>query len=477
MSRWAPAFALVLVAACGPEPRLRVAGVSSGVLPEEPALALSTSNRAMVDGQGRVRWPRSLQHHSLQDVDYRGREFDSASWAHLRSNGFELVRVAISWSALEPTRGQVDAPAVAAIRAELDAAHAAGMGVILEWHQDLWGRCVTEVGSVDRRHANGAPDWTCPANATQGISPHWLQFTRLFENQNGLLDALERTQGEVFGQLLAHPAVLAVEPMNEPAGPSDGLEQVLFPYYRRFVQRVRAAGFQGLVLLDAPVFRNETFEMVTEDLSGLGEGVVFAPHLYSGWFTQFALDTGVTGATRRKDFAKAQEQAQALGLALFNGEWGIHHALPSAREEAEVVLRFSDELGVPGSYWAWSKQLPDEEQGVGDSSGKQAVLQADGTPVPWLWSLLTRPGPLAVPGTSPTARWDEGSQTLTLGFQATGSDAPLVLWAPERWGRCLQASSTGPSPSLLDAREPERLRLQYPTAGAVTLTLAPCATR
>ena len=85
-------------------------------------------------------------------------DFTTAHYAQLHTWGFRTLRFLISWAAIEPTPGMYD-------EAYLEWAHDAGLVVILDMHQDVYGEGF-----------GGAPRWTCDAAHYTAFGPRdpWL---------------------------------------------------------------------------------------------------------------------------------------------------------------------------------------------------------------------------------------------------------------------------------------------------------------
>src|SRR5581483_5389325 len=80
--------------------------------------------------------------------------------------GFDVVRLNLAWSALEPSPGAFDAAYVARVRRAVRAAVSHGMYTVLDMHQDAWGKSVgTPAEAVcppltqRARGWDGAPAW------------------------------------------------------------------------------------------------------------------------------------------------------------------------------------------------------------------------------------------------------------------------------------------------------------------------------
>ncbi|MCC6523811.1 MAG: cellulase family glycosylhydrolase [Polyangiaceae bacterium] len=457
-----------------PAPGVHATGATAAPLDAGPFAPLATSGDAIVDAAGRRVILRGLEHHALQDVRYQGREVLPGDYPLIGSWGMTTLRMALSWSRIEPTPHAYDAAYLDEVEAALDAAHAAGLTVVLEWHQDLWGKCARE---PDDPAANGAPDWTCPASYQPSLLGYWQLFDRFWANEDGLFDAFVEAWGQVVDRLGAHPAVVGYDLLNEPQGndPSPVLERDRwYPALRALVPALRARGASGLFFVGAPGIRNETLELYTEPLVDLGPGVVYAPHLYSSWIRLYLFHLGPDPTVKARDFELAAEQATELGLPLWNGEWGVNLELDGALGDLELHVGLEDQYRVGSSYWAFDRAIPG--QGDASISGAQALLEGDRSVRQAVVDRLSRPYPIAVPGELESLSFDFASQRLELRFAADGGAEPLVLYAPARHlsaAVCLEVE--GPAGARYDV-DPERERLLVLPGGPGEhlVRLAPC---
>jgi hypothetical protein len=442
-------------------------------------LPLRSLGDHLVDAAGREVLVRALQHHALQDVDYGGREVEPDDYARIASWGFTALRVAISWSRIEPQRGSYDRAYLAEILDVLDRAAAVGLSVILEWHQDLWGRCSQDPASSLSVSANGAPDWTCPAGLDRSATlVHWTLFDRLWSDTDNLQLAMADAWGVVIAAVRGHPALLGYDLINEPQGTggSPALERdKIFPFYRFLVPAVRARGAEGLLLLDAPILRNETFEMYAEPLDDLGPDVVFAPHLYSGWLRLFLLRLRVTPDAKERDFAAAAAQAATLRMPLFNGEWGVNLLLDGAVDDLRTHVGLEERYRIGSSWWAFQRAVPG--QGDDSISGGQSLLDEQRRVRGEVLDALSRPYPIQTPGRLQDLSFDFGSHTLEAIVDVDPSvTAPLVLFAPARHlgpVGCLDVA--GPGGYAYDLRrDRERVLVRFDVPGRYRIVLAPC---
>ncbi len=444
-------------------------------LDEGPLLPLATKSGRIVDAVGRDVILRGLEHHALQDVDYVGRDVQRSDYPLIASWGFTTMRMAISWSRIEPSPGQYDDGYIGEIRDAMDASLAAGLSVILEWHQDLWGRCSQNGQLITSNAANGAPDWTCPPGPAPAIGS---LFDRLWTNQDGLFDAFEAAWGHVLSLLGTHAALAGLDVFNEPSGTAQtpSLERdYVYPAYRKLVPSLRASGASGLLFVDAPLGRNDDTALYTEPLDDLGAGVVFAPHLYTGWIKLYIFQQPISPDAKTQDFAAAVAQAAALHLPLWNGEWGVNLDLPSADADLETHVALEDSSLIGSSYWAFERAVP--TNGNPSISGAQSILDEQGNPRQDVVDRLSRPYPIQTPGTLVGSAYDFDARRLVVTLDADGSiTAPLVLYAPTRHlssSICLSVS--GPGAWHFDERpERERVLVSFDAPGLYTVTLERC---
>ena len=117
---------------------------ASSASDEMPGGMLRTQDERIVDGDGDQVLLRGVNVNQLVDF-YRPdpaveatRPLTDADFAGMAAHGFNVVRLGISWSALEPVRGSFDGSYVARIVEAVDAAERHGLFVVLDMHQDSW---------------------------------------------------------------------------------------------------------------------------------------------------------------------------------------------------------------------------------------------------------------------------------------------------------------------------------------------------
>ncbi len=194
-------------------------------------------------------------------------------FAQMRALGFDVVRLVLNWSQLEPTPGRYSTTYLARVQQVVGWARQQGIYLILDMHQDQYSRYILPgnpadlpAGCTSSGGGDGAPAWAVftdgkPACALFGESDLNPAESAAFYNfwHNHPVDA---PQGEAPGTGLQdhyigalatlarvfehNPTVLGYEVMNEPqpgslaSVPLENLYQAtsqdLFPFYQRVIE-------------------------------------------------------------------------------------------------------------------------------------------------------------------------------------------------------------------------------------------------
>lgn len=166
-------------------------------------------------------------------------------FARLQAWGITAVRLLVFWQAVEPTPGEYDLTYLEGLRSIADLAGAAGIDVILDPHQDVYGEGFGFAGF---------PAWTCAEELYAAftrpsawflsyLEPEVMECFGRFWLSQELQDAYAAAMGKVVEVVGGSSAVVAFEMMNEPwpgNDPSSNFElHTLMPFYARVAEVVQ----------------------------------------------------------------------------------------------------------------------------------------------------------------------------------------------------------------------------------------------
>jgi endoglycosylceramidase len=385
----------------------------------------------------------------------------------IASLGFNAVRLLLSWSRVEPEPGEYDEGYLDEAAGTVERLAEVGVYTILDLHQDAWGPTLAAPegttcpeGSTPALGWDGAPDWAtldggasrCATGGTRELSPAvmaaWDAFFADAPGPGGVgiqqryVDMLAHVAGTFAGD----DAVAGIDLVNEPGAFGAGNVPALSRLYERALRAIRAAedGQRHLVLFEPPALWSAVGSGPPPPFAH-DDGVVYAPHVYTGGFTGGPITAGA--------FDTAVAEARGLGgVPVLTGEWGAgpERAGPDGDGYFVDHQDLQDRYGVSATLWTW-------RESCGDPHKIQAFRDGD---VPEVWGLfdvdcrtnevrgrrdalagdLRRGWVRVAAGRLETVEWDAAAGRLA----ATGVEAEegqgLVAWVP--------------CPSAADAGEP-----------------------
>lgn len=384
------------------------------------------SNGFLRDAQGRAVIMRganlSGRHKSSPYFDFHLQADYDRLWDQW---GFNGVRFLILWDAIEPTKGGYDSKYLDEVAKRMDWAEKAGILVVLDMHQDLFG-----VGFG----GDGAPRWACDESkykAHKPKSPWFLNyssqpvmdcFDRLYTNAE-LRQHFAEAWRRVALRLKGYSNVVGFDVMNEPHWGSysiyDFEKDRLQPFYDGVVHAVRSAAPHWVAFLEPSSGRYFASGISFTPFS-YGD-VVYAPHSYDA---NAEAGQGFNPANRKfvvdrlKTFA---QDAKKLNAALWLGEYGGNPDHKGITEYMDAQYDGAAAAGGSTMYWTYTR-----DKGYG-------MLNPDGTERKALMDVLVRPYPRRVAGDAVTYAFEEKSRTFTLQYQPVLSiTAPTEIALPAR---------------------------------------------
>lgn len=355
----------------------------------------------------------------------------------LAAEGLNSVRLLIFWAALMPEDGVLDQEYIADVVERIGWARDAGLLVVLDMHQDLYGPGFH--GGWD-----GAPRWTCDEALYESYeprSPWWMNYTApemkecfdRFYADDELFAKFVDAWGAMATAVADDPTVVGFDILNEPAWGS--MDPALFvPEVWQARQEQTAT-----TLLGAAPAKLVFFEGVTI-LGTLGvpdafvvpadPRIAFGPHYYHPSVHEGADydDAMAPGILKALDGIGASAERLG-GVPVWLGEFGGPTQLESFLAYLDLLMSQMAERGWSWAYWS------DDKAAGGFSLRDEAGVPKHGPIV-----RLGHPYARRIPGDVVTQQMDFAEWKYELRFAWT-RDAALEVWtgAPHRYDEAASA--------------------------------------
>jgi endoglycosylceramidase len=330
--------------------------------------------------------------------------------ARMAALGFNLLRLPLSWSGLEPQRG-VFAPAfLDELTRVVSLCRDHGVLVLLDLHQDAWSK---EIGE------DGAPLWAIqppPAMLLGGpltdlgdrrTSKQVADaFSSFFTSDADNLQEEFASMAQALAiRFHGDPAVLGFEIFNEPMATDDEL----LAFHTKVAQAIRKYDGEHLIAFEPPATRNFLDSASISSTPFPVGGAIYAPHLYTAVFgSDPRLGDDTYEMPLENSIRNARDEADAWDTPLLIGELGIGPQQPHALEWIGHALDGADHVFASTAFWLWKEQ----------SQAQWGLFSIDADGVwhdrPDMMSAVSRPYVKAIGGTPQSMTWD--GATLTLAF-------------------------------------------------------------
>jgi endoglycosylceramidase len=388
--------------------------------------------------------------------------FEDADAARIAAIGWNVVRLLVSWSRVEPAPDVYDDAYLREVERIARRLARHNVYTIIDFHQDAWGPTLAAPPGATCAPPNepafgwdGAPGWaTLDGGAprcfvlTRELSQAVLAaFAAFFANAPGpggvgiqtRYVAMLRHTAERFA---AMKTVVGYDLMNEPNALSAAQIASLATLYADAVPAIRAGeaaarrGFRHLVLFEPSAlwsdFGSGNVAAFSDD-----DGIVFSPHIYRGGIS--------AGPIPRADFERARADAAVHGGApVLVGEWGNDPR--RAADPVDVYFRqhqaWQDEFRFSATLWTWRESCGDPHKAGDVRAGRVPYVwgefEVDCTtntvtgPRQALVDQLTRGWVRAAPGRLAATAWDPTTGVLTASGSAARQGTRLVAFWPAR---------------------------------------------
>src|SRR4051794_28139917 len=394
----------------------------------------------------------------------------------MRALGMDEVRLIVHWSKLEPARGSFDEAYLARIREVVGWARQNGIYVVLDMHQDAWGKYIASPrseacppGFSHQQGWDGAPAWatitdglpTCRFQIREvapAVGQAWQNF---YLDRDGIQSELLKTWAYLAHAFAAEPAVAGYDLLNEPnTGYGPGAEDAttLGLFYRRAIDAIRAGeastrhAFSHIVFFEPSVIWSAAAADATPPEPLVDDPyIVFSPHLYGG---SISADRAVgldDVLTVEQGFQNADLAARQYGTTVWSGEWGW---FGDPASDAPAIVRYAKQEDAHlwgGAWWDWKQSCGDphmfgdgaltEPGGVSPSLNRFRCPGNEPLGIPATTrAVLARPYLRAAPGRISAMRSDPEAPALDASGSHRRGSCSLVAWFPGPVGPQIHSS-------------------------------------
>jgi endoglycosylceramidase len=307
-------------------------------------------------------------------------------YLQMEAFGFNVIRLAVNWSKLEPERGHINSTFIDRIAEVVRSAAHHGMYTVIDMHQRAWGKYLaTPRGKkchhgLHRSHGwYGAPRWatftdghtTCHEGTkkrTPAVNAAWFNFwtnhkRASWTDGRGIQDHLVAVWGALGRAFAGDPAVAGYDLINEPEPGGIGHRR-LSRYNTRFYSNSIASIRQGEA--DARGFSHMVF--FEPDLTWSGRGLrnrspdpgfsndpnlVFSPHMYGRDAHTTTRPISKVKSDLKRQARRARRRARAYGTPLWIGEWSYSPFDMDAFKKLRAHVKIQDSRQWGTAWWQW----------------------------------------------------------------------------------------------------------------------------
>ncbi len=412
------------------------------VHPDRPASTglgwLSTRGSRIVNQQGKTLILRGFNDDELLQT---GRQplpprLSAADARLMESEGFDVVRLPISWSLLEPRPGNFSTAYLDRIRAVVNMLGRDGIYTVLDMHTEDFGVAFGGSGAPRWLYLPGVPDWHVP-----GLQPAWqrhlspavnaaLAFFWLYPNWQRLYWQAWRKVAKLFRNDSALAGYdLYNEPHPLPLPPAVFDTRLLFPFYAQGIRQISRIDPNHLFILEGDLFGG----LPTAVRPLHAADVVWSSHLYVGSL----LPPAYTGNPKplQRELRQSLREAGQVPAPYWTGELGISHGSRIAKSWARAEISLSNRYLTGWAWWEW-----DDPDGWG--------VRQNGGPIDLGWlHTLAQPYVRSSPGRLRKMSYSVRRRLLKATVSAASAGAqvtvawPRWLGPPRVMSGCVQAIS------------------------------------
>lgn len=393
--------------------------------PDPPAPAIvGHSGRFLTDASGQVVILHGLDMVSkVPPYEPAAAGFGAVAARSLASNGFDVVRLGVIYSAVEPEPGVFSAAYVRSIARTVATLAAQGIYSLLDFHQDQmsvgfggegWPAWSVETDGLPVKKFVFPLGYTASPALNAAFDNFWAD--RPGPGEIGLQQRYAAAWRYVAARFAPDPWVLGYDLINEPWS-AKGSDAQLGAFYRRVISAIRSVDRRHLIFYEPYVL----FDFGAQTtLPGLGDGRLgMSFHDYCA--TDPARHARRCANEEGLPIENALARTARTGDALVMTEFGATDDLADLRR----VVALADENGISWIEWAYcgcddpTGTIPASVEGLVTNPALPATgANVDAAKL----AVLSEPSPRLVSGTPQSYAFDDKTHTFRFAYSTTAPD-------------------------------------------------------
>jgi endoglycosylceramidase len=374
---------------------------------------LHSNGKVILDSRGRQILLRGMNVTGLEQAkDMRPGPVPTAEdFAEMAADGFDVIRLPINWSRIEPTPGHMSTSYMALVRSVVNDAAAHGIYTILDLHNIDWSIYYGGDGAPSWATAGGLPkSFPLGSPWNRHLAPGVLASYFIFwADLGGWQQDVTQVWSYFAREFRDDSAVAGFDLWNEPHPfpiPSGLFEKkYLTPFEASLITHLATIAPRQMWITEQTLdFGLPTYVGRLPYPNQVYSSHVFATLLEPPWqkpTPEYAIPLNLL-----------EDQAQEAGAAPWVGEIG---AGPGSSNQAWVAREMDelDKYKLGFAYWDW------------DEGGSWAFKRMTSRR-----KIVARAYPRATPGTLDTLSYDYADGQLTVQFTGSAASQPLVVEVP-----------------------------------------------
>ena len=408
---------------------LPLTALAVAVQPQRPPASslpwLSARSGRIVDSQGRSVLLRGFNDDALLQVGASPANppLTNADAALMQGGGFDVVRLPISWSLLEPRRGHFSQAYLGRIAQVVSLCAQHHLYVVLDMHTEDFGVAFGGSGAPDWLSVAGVPDLKLPGLSAawqRHVSPAVNAALTYFWLEPNWQDLFWQAWSKLAAEFRGNSAVAGYDLYNEPhplpVPPAIFETHLLWPFYANGIRKLALVDPNHLFIVEGDLFG----DLPTAIRPLAARDLVYSTHLYSGSILSpnFEGDS----APLRAELEQGIHEANQLPAAYWAGEVGIDHDSSDAIAWAQAEISLSNMFQTGWAWWGWNDPA---DWGVEKGNGPPDTA--------WL-DVLAQPFVRAAPGRLTDLSYNPDTKMLSADDASPALNRTLLISWPASAG-------------------------------------------